>query len=294
MNETSFNYQEFTTRNIGFVTPEQQESIRNASVFVCGAGGMGGACVQSLVRAGIGNLAIADFDSFEISNMNRQVFAYTSTAGKGKVETTERFLRDINPQLNLEIYDDQWTAAIDKILSKYKIVVNGMDDIAGGILLYRKAREHQATIIDAYASPLPSVIVVKPHDPRPEQRLKFPTQDRDWQDIPQELRDQCLMNEVVYTLVHSSSIKHIVLDIAMEMVTGKRSRMSFAPMVITTGNMMAFEVMKLVLNYSGSADNRGYFYNPWRNKIENPKNPAIAWILDKLVRRYINKLMHAS
>lgn len=54
-----FKYSEFTTRNIGFVTEAEQAKLRDATVFVCGTGGMGGACILGLVRAGIGKLIIA-------------------------------------------------------------------------------------------------------------------------------------------------------------------------------------------------------------------------------------------
>ncbi len=59
-----FSYNEFTNRNIGFVHPEEQEKIRQAKIFIAGVGGMGGAAVESLVRLGVGNLIIADFDEF--------------------------------------------------------------------------------------------------------------------------------------------------------------------------------------------------------------------------------------
>ena len=56
----AFSYAELTTRNAGFLTPAEQATLRDAAVFVCGVGGMGGAAVQSLVRAGLGKLTIAD------------------------------------------------------------------------------------------------------------------------------------------------------------------------------------------------------------------------------------------
>ena len=59
----SFSYAEFTTRNLGFVDAAGQEKLRNATVFVCGTGGMGGAAVLALARAGIGKLILADIDT---------------------------------------------------------------------------------------------------------------------------------------------------------------------------------------------------------------------------------------
>jgi tRNA A37 threonylcarbamoyladenosine dehydratase len=70
-----FLYDEMTTRNAGFLTPAEQRTLHDARVFVCGVGGMGGAALQSLVRAGVGHFTLADMDVFETSNLNRQLFA---------------------------------------------------------------------------------------------------------------------------------------------------------------------------------------------------------------------------
>src|SRR5262249_46816505 len=160
-----FDYATFVSRNLGFVTAAEQERIRTTPVFVCGLGGMGGACVQTLVRAGAERLGLAEFDRFDLSNPHRQGFAYLTTAGRAKLESTLARLADINPGLRLETWHAEWVERLDAILPTYKIVVNGMDDLRAGLVLYRKAREHGATVIDAYTSPLPSVTCVRPGDP---------------------------------------------------------------------------------------------------------------------------------
>lgn len=288
--DSVFTYSEFTQRNIGFVSEEEQTHLRNASVFVCGAGGMGGACLQALVRAGVGAVAVADFDVFEISNLNRQVFANLQTVGKGKLESTVSQLMNINPELQIEALGSEWVQRLDDLLRRYKIVINGMDDIAAGITLYRKAREHGATVIDAYTAPLPSVTVVKPEDPRPEERLRFPSLGRPSETMSEADRKECMGQEIEYVLVHSSSANHINLAIAKDLLSGRRKRMSFAPMVITTGNLMAFEAIKLMLNRYPTADYRGYFLNPWKMRIERPRWAPVAWLLKLLVRRFLARL----
>ena len=288
--DSVFTYSEFTQRNIGFVSEKEQTHLRNASVFVCGAGGMGGACLQALVRAGVGAVAVADFDVFEISNLNRQVFANLQTVGKGKLESTVNQLMNINPELQIEALGSEWVQRLDDLLRRYKIVINGMDDIAAGITLYRKAREHGATVIDAYTAPLPSVTVVKPEDPRPEERLSFPSLGRPSETMSEADRKECMGREIEYVLVHSSSANHIDLAIAKDLLSGKRKRMSFAPMVITTGNLMAFEAIKLMLNRYPTADYRGYFLNPWKMRIERPRWAPAAWLLKLVVRRFLARL----
>ena len=63
--------------------------IKNTKVLVVGVGGVGGECVLSLIRSGIENIVIIDFDIVDITNINRQVVAYHSTIGKKKVDVLE-------------------------------------------------------------------------------------------------------------------------------------------------------------------------------------------------------------
>jgi hypothetical protein len=67
--------------------------------------------------------------------------------------------------------------------------------------------------------------------------------------------------------------------------------MSFAPMVITTGNLMAYEAIKLILGRRPVADERGYFFNPWTMKVERPRSPPVAFILRILVRRFMSRML---
>lgn len=290
----TFDYAVMTHRNAGFVTEAEQARLRATPVFVCGVGGMGGAAVQSLARAGMERLAIADMDVFEVSNLNRQVFADLNTVGKGKVEATVERLAAINPGLRPVTFGPEWTERLDEILAEYKIVVNGMDDLAAGIHLYRRAREHGATVIDAYTSPLPSVTLVRPGDPRPEERLGFPTIGKPWNALSTADADACKMAEATYVMVHSSSAEHIDLDFAAEMLAGKRSRPSFAPMVILTGNLMAYEAVKLALGKPSGVDFRGCFYNPWTLEVERPKPAPVAWLRLQVVRRKLRELANGG
>jgi molybdopterin/thiamine biosynthesis adenylyltransferase len=289
-----FDYAVMTHRNAGFVTEAEQARLRATPVFVCGVGGMGGAAVQSLARAGMERLAIADMDVFEVSNLNRQVFADLHTVGKGKVEATVERLAAINPGLRPVTFGPEWTGRLDEILATYKVVVNGMDDLAAGIHLYRKAREHGATVIDAYTSPLPSVTLVRPGDPRPEERLGFPTVGKPWDALSAKDADACKMAEATYVMVHSSSAEHIDLGFAAEMLAGKRSRPSFAPMVILTGNLMAYEAVKLALGKPSGVDFRGCFYNPWTLEVERPKPAPVAWLRLQVVRRKLRELANGG
>jgi molybdopterin-synthase adenylyltransferase len=288
-----FSYAEFTTRNLGFVTEREQERLREGRILIVGVGGMGGAAVQALARAGVGAFALADLDTFEVSNLNRQVFADLDSVDVPKTEATATRLRRINPNIALELHGAEWPLRLDDLLRRYSIVINGMDDIAAGIDLYRRARRFGATIIDAYTSSLPSVAVVQPDDPRPEERLRYPSRGRDASSLDAGIKKECFIREMEYVLVHSSSIKHIGLEAAIELAAGKRKRMSFAPMVITTGNLMAFEAVKLIIGRRPVADCRGYFFNPWTMCVERPLPWFLAAPKRLLVHRYLARMLGA-
>jgi molybdopterin/thiamine biosynthesis adenylyltransferase len=288
-----FSHAEFTTRNLGFVTTGEQERLREAQIFVCGVGGMGGAAFMALVRAGVGRFVIADIDVFEVSNLNRQVFANAATIGQSKAESAAAAARAINPEIEIEVLGDEWSERLEEIAARCKVIVNGMDDIPAGIHLYRTAEAADATVIDAYMSPLPSVIVVAPGDPRPEARLGYPTQGKDWRAIDEADRRACMLAEIEYVMLHSSSRRHVDLTVAAEVAAGRRSRMSFAPMVISTGMLMAYEAVALVLGKPTRTDCRGWFLNPHDAKVERPLPAPVAALLRPLVRRALKQMVQA-
>lgn len=287
---SGFSYAEFTTRNIGFVTPEQQEKLRAAHVFIPGVGGMGGGAFMLLVRAGVGRFTIADLDTFEVSNLNRQLFATLDTVGQDKVAAAAAGARRVNPDVALEVRGGDWVEDADALARAHKVIVNGTDDAKATVRLYRAARDAGATVIDAYAATLPSVYVVRPHDPRPEERMGYPTVGKDWRAIDDADRQACLNKELEWALIHSNTHQYVDLGIAAELAAGKRKRFSFAPMVITTGALMAYEAIRLILGEPGGADHRGYFFNPHTARTEHPLPWPIAQAKGVLVRQFMRRM----
>ena len=286
-----FSYKTMITRNAGFINADEQGKLRNARVFIPGIGGMGGAAFMAMLRAGIGNFIIADLDGFEISNLNRQLFCNLDTVNIHKAVAAKAQALKINPEVNIEVYHCDWTENLEEIATKSDIFVNGMDDAAAGVHLYRIAKKHGLKVIDAYASPLPSVTMVCPEDPRPEERLNYPTIGIDWKNITREMRNECLMREIEYVLVNSNSHKYVDLEIAAEVAAGKRSRFSFSTMVTMAGTMMAEEAIRQILGRAGGADYRGYFFNTHTTKTERPLSPLLANIKLYFVRKFLNKLI---
>lgn len=290
----TFTYSEFTTRNIGFVTEAEQQMLKQACVFVCGTGGMGGAAIQSIIRAGVGNLILADLDSFETSNLNRQVFANLDHLDRDKAEATRAQCLNINPDANIDVYDQTWTQSATELVSKADVIINGTDDLAATLLLYRTSRELGRAVIDAYASPLPSIYVTRPGRPMPEERLGYPTIGTDWNALTKDQCDASFFAEAVYVMLNSSSRHHIDLDLAADVAAGRRSRMSFAPMVISTGTLMAYETLGLLLGRTSNTDENGWFLNPYTARIERPLPRLLSGMLRPFVRRKLTGMVEAA
>jgi molybdopterin/thiamine biosynthesis adenylyltransferase len=283
-------YSALTERNAAFLPAAEQTRLARASVLVLGVGGMGGAAVQSLVRAGVGRLAIADGDTFEASNLNRQLFATTRTLGRSKTAATRDALLEINPELTIETLGPEWTEQLDSLLPRFPVVVNAMDDMRAAILLYRKAREHGVTVIDAYTSPCPSVTVVKPHDPRPEERLGFPTVGVPWERIGEAELRQAFLRELAFVVSTSSGIRQLDPTVVGEILAGTRARSSFAPVVMIAGNLMAFEAIQLLAGRASGTDARGYFLNPWSGRVERPRSGPVQRLLTRVALRRLSAL----
>ncbi len=77
------------------------ENLKKSTVLVAGCGAVGGFALEALARAGIGHLIIVDFDTFDITNLNRQLFATTKTLGELKTNSVEERLKSINPEIKI-------------------------------------------------------------------------------------------------------------------------------------------------------------------------------------------------
>ena len=99
-----FEYEKAFSRNLGWVTEREQQTLRGARIAIGGLGGSGGIHLVTLARLGIGAFNIAYFDTFDLVNFNRQSGALMSTVGKPKIEVMRDTALDINPELDLRLF----------------------------------------------------------------------------------------------------------------------------------------------------------------------------------------------
>jgi len=122
---------------LGDVGVKGQERLKDASVLVIGAGGLGSPCLLYLSAAGVGHVGIVDGDTVDESNLQRQIIHGTSTLGKTKCSSAQERIADINPHVNVRLYEEEFTSeSALRILGDgfsedkpcYDIVIDGSDN----------------------------------------------------------------------------------------------------------------------------------------------------------------------
>ena len=127
----SFNYTTAFSRNIGWLTRQEQGLLRQKRVAIAGLGGVGGVHLLTLCRLGIGKFHLADFDTFDLANFNRQAGATVGTLGQAKLEVMIQQAKDINPELELTGFADGITSSnLEEFLDGVDLYIDGLDFFA--------------------------------------------------------------------------------------------------------------------------------------------------------------------
>ncbi len=106
-----------------------QRKLKAASVLVVGTGGLGSPVAMYLAAAGVGHIGLVDYDVVDFSNLQRQVIHGTSRLGDLKVESARQRLLDINPDIEVSVYNEPLTSAnAFRIAEPYDLIVDGTDN----------------------------------------------------------------------------------------------------------------------------------------------------------------------
>ena len=130
----------FGTKNI--------EKLKKSTVMVFGCGAVGSFAVEALARSGVGHIILVDFDVVEESNINRQLFALDSTLGLAKVEIAKCRVNDINPEIQVDVYNmffDENT----KLNVKPDFVIDAIDTVSSKVALYKWCFENKISFVSS-------------------------------------------------------------------------------------------------------------------------------------------------
>jgi len=123
-------------------TPGVHDKIKNATIGLAGAGGLGSAIAVALTRVGIGKLIIADFDVVEPSNLNRQQY-FISQIGMEKVEALKENLKQINPYVTVETHTVRLTPHnIPEIYNNVNVMLEAFDKPEQKVMLVETFKDN--------------------------------------------------------------------------------------------------------------------------------------------------------
>lgn len=130
---------------------EAIEKLKKARVAVFGLGGVGSFAAEALCRAGVGSFALFDKDTVAPSNLNRQLVALSSTLGKPKAEVMRERMLDINPEVNVEVYNCFYLPenADNFPLDRYDYVVDAVDTVTAKLCITERAKAAGVPVISS-------------------------------------------------------------------------------------------------------------------------------------------------
>ncbi|WP_299795624.1 molybdopterin-synthase adenylyltransferase MoeB [uncultured Shewanella sp.] len=138
-----------------------QEKLKLAKVLVIGAGGLGCAATQYLAVAGVGQMTIVDFDTVEISNLQRQVLHQDKNVGQPKVESARETLSQLNPHIQIDtingVLDDP---ELDELVAGHTLVMDCTDNVAVREQLNKSCFTHKVPLVSAAAIRMEGTVTV--------------------------------------------------------------------------------------------------------------------------------------
>lgn len=113
-----------------------QLRLKNSSILIIGAGGLGSVLGYYCAAAGFGTIGIAEYDTIEISNLNRQILHSTHDINKPKIDSAVQKLSSFNPEITFKTYDERMDGErMSQILTSYDVAADGTDNFESKFMI---------------------------------------------------------------------------------------------------------------------------------------------------------------
>ena len=137
-------------RQILLFGEEAQERLKDAEVFIAGAGGLGCPVAVYLAVAGIGTITLVDRDEIELSNLNRQILHWDRDIGRTKIRSAGEKLTEINPDIRvMAIEADIGEKNADQLVGGADVIVDALDNYPARFLLNEVAQRKKIPLVHA-------------------------------------------------------------------------------------------------------------------------------------------------
>lgn len=126
------------------------QKFRNANVMIAGLGGVGSYSAEAICRSFVGKMTLVDFDTYDITNLNRQLHSTVENTGRSKVEVIGENILSINPDIEIKKYNcriDEKNIEIFFKNDKVDYVIDAIDDVNAKILLIEYCLKNHIKII---------------------------------------------------------------------------------------------------------------------------------------------------
>ncbi len=165
-------------------TLEHQERLRNSTVLIAGIGGLGGTAALYLAVAGIGRMTLAHYGRLTESNMNRQILMRHDWIGKIRVDQAKRTIREINPDVETEIYDERSEEDnIDRLLGGADIAISARPNFRERRVLNRACVGKGIPMVEAAMNGMEGYLFNVIPNETPCLHCVFPEDDPSWEEL---------------------------------------------------------------------------------------------------------------
>jgi len=136
-------------RTITLIGKDKYQKLQNSNVLILGIGGVGGYAIESLVRSGVENITLVDFDKIDITNINRQLIALKENIGNNKTDEWQKRIQSINPNVKVNIINEKINSENINILfnEKYDFIIDACDTVIVKKLLIKECKEKNINLI---------------------------------------------------------------------------------------------------------------------------------------------------
>lgn len=239
VNEKNGIYWEMITRQKELINKKEQLKIKKSKITIIGCGGIGGAVIEMLARMGAENLLIIDKDSFDVSNLNRQLMSSSSNIGKSKALTTKERLLSINSNMDIDAFESEVNQEnVDEILKGSSVVIDALDNLISRIIVCRCAYKIGIPFIHgAIHGTMGQVTTFTSKTPQYEEIFKLPSHNEDLtEDIVKRIQKLNLNPPPVIGPV-PNIVGCLQSFEAVKILTGKSN-------IITSPEVLMFDLLK--------------------------------------------------
>jgi molybdopterin/thiamine biosynthesis adenylyltransferase len=163
---------------------DNQKKLANATALVAGIGGLGGTAAVYLAVAGIGRLVLAHYGNLTLSNMNRQILMKHDWIGKDRVIQARKTLTDINPDVEIEIYNERTTETnVDKLLNGADIALSARPNFHERRVLNNACAKKRIPLVEAAMNGMEGYLFNVVPGETPCLHCLYPEDDPSWEEL---------------------------------------------------------------------------------------------------------------